>query len=132
MGTMGPDLAPLASRPSPRALKGLSPEASRPRDARPVIRPGTPKGLGPKVSQLRNARPVLHPGTPKELGPNASQPRNTWSVLCLGARVSHNWMPFYPSVSFPDRQLHQTKLPTDFSWYKYKVSHEPVCWPPRE
>ena len=132
MGTMGPGPAPLASRPSPRAPKGLGSEASQPRNARPVLRPGTPKGLGPEASRPRDARPVLRLGTPKELGPKASRPRNARPVLCPGARVSHIQMPFYPGVSFPDRQLHQKKLPTGSSWYKYKVSHEPVRSPPRE
>ena len=79
-------------------------------------------GLGP--APLAN-RPS--PRAPKELGPRASRSRNARPVLCPGARVSHIQMPFYSSVSFLDRQLHQMKLPTGSSWYKYKVSHEPVC-----
>ena len=127
---LGP--APLASRPNPRAPKGLGLEANRPRNARPVLRPGTPKGLGPEASRLRTAQLVLHPSTPKEKGSRASWPRNARLVLCPSGRVSHIRMPFYPGVSLPDRQLHQTKLPTGSSRYKYKVSHESVCSPPRE
>ena len=67
MGTLGPGPAPLASRPNPRALKGLGPKASRPKNARSTIRPGTPRGLGPEVSR----------------------PTNAWPILRLGARVSH-------------------------------------------
>ena len=132
VGTMGPGPAPLASRPNPRAPKGLGPEANRPRNARPVLRPGTPKRLGLEASKPRNAQPVLHPGTPKEKGSRTSRPRNARPFLCPSGRVSHIRMPFYPGVSLPDRQLHQTKLPTGSSRYKYKVSHESVCSTPRE
>ena len=68
VGTMGPGPVPLASRRSPRAPKGLSPKANRPRN-RPIFRPSTPKGLGLKANRLRNARPILCPGAsyPKRL-----------------------------------------------------------------
>ena len=79
-----------------------------------------PKGLNPKASQSRNARPILRPG----LGPKASRPRNAWSILRPGART-----PFYPGTYFPDRQLHQMKLPTGSSCYKCRFSHEPTSSP---
>ena len=89
VGTMGPGSVPIVIRPNPRAPKGLCPKASRPRNARPILRPGTPKGLGSKASRPRNALPILLPGTPKGLGPKASRSRNARSILRPGARVPH-------------------------------------------
>ena len=89
VGTIGPGPVPLASQPSPRASKGLGPKSNRRRNARPILRPGTPKGLGLKASQPRNARPILFPGTSNGLGLKASQLRNALSILGLGARMTH-------------------------------------------
>ena len=75
VGTMGPGSVPLASRPSPRAPKGLGPKANRPRNARPILRLGTPKGLGLKASRPWNARSILQPGARVPHIPDALLPR---------------------------------------------------------
>ena len=62
VGTMDPGPTPLASRFSSRVPKGLGPEASWPRNARSILRPGVLRGLDPKVNRPRNARPILRPG----------------------------------------------------------------------
>ena len=62
VGTMSPSSVPLASRPSPRALKGLGPKACWPSNAQSILRSSTTKGLGPKASRPKNARPTLRLG----------------------------------------------------------------------
>ena len=165
---MGPSSIPLASQPSPRAPKVLSPKTSRPRNTpidpppeypkratpknqpaqerpdrsstrvpqkgyaqkpvgpitpRSILRPSTPKGLRPKASRPRNARLILRPGTPTGLGQKPASPGTPgqFSAQTPGCLISG--MPFYPGAYFPDRQLHQTRLPTGSSCYKCKFSH---------
>ena len=83
-----PGPASLASRPNPRALKGLGPEASRPRNPRSILRPS--KQAGPRKSGQSSAR------VPEYL-------------------ISRT--PFNSSAYFPDRHLYQAKLPTGSSHY---------------
>ena len=61
--------------PSPRAPLGLGPKASRPKNVRSILRPGTPKGLGTKASRSRNARSILRPGVRVPLIPDVFLPR---------------------------------------------------------
>ena len=104
VGTLGrPGPAPLASRPSPRALKGKSSEARRPRNARSTLCQGNPRGLGPDASQTRNAQLILRPGARESLRPDAM---------------------FSLSAYFPNPQLHPEKLPAGSPLYKHEFIHE--------
>ena len=103
VGTLGPGLTSLVSRPDPRTLKGKGPDTSWPRNARTTLRPGTPRGLGPDTNQPKNPRPILH----------------------QGVRVSHSSDALFSSSTyFPDRQLYQAKLPIDSPLYKREFIHE--------
>ena len=58
-GYLGLGLASLASRANPRAPKGLGPEASRPKNVRPILRPSKP--AGPRTSGQSSAQvPKYH------------------------------------------------------------------------
>ena len=109
VGTLGPGLAPLASRPNPRVLKGKGPDTSCPKNARPTLRSGIPRGLGPDTSRPRNAQPILRPN----------------------ARVSHSPSAlFNSSIYFPDRRLSQAKLPTSSPLYRREFTLELTPLPP--
>ena len=104
VGTLGrPGPAPLANRPSPRALKGKSPEARRPENAQSTLRQGNPRGLGPDSNWTRNARLILRPGARESLRPDTM---------------------FSLSAYFPDPQLLPAKLPTGSPLYKHEFIHE--------
>ena len=111
MGTLGPGLAPLASRPNPRAPKGLGLEESRPRNARPTLRPGTSRGLGPEASRPTNDQPILRPGARVSHIPDAFLTQVL--TFLIGNSTKRSCQP----------ALHITSVSLQGSYVKGRISH---------